>query len=855
MTRRLELMLFGACAVAMAAPTYAQDISYDIPAGDLATVLDAYGRQAAREVVYRVEDVRGARSPGVRGPMSPDAALRALLTGTGFTFERDGSGAVAIVRQRAGANASGPADGGQNAIVVTGSRIRGAPVAAQVITQTQEEMRNAGFSNLGDVARSLPQSFSGGQNPQVGLNTPGLPNQNVNSASSLNLRGLGPDATLTLLNGHRVAYDSAHQAVDISAIPLAAVDRIEIVADGASAIYGSDAVGGVANVILRRDYSGAYTSARFAAATDGGNVQQEYNVVAGTTWSSGGLMAVYAYNENTPIMAGQRSFTQNLFPEYTLYPEQEHHNALATGHQRINDTISLSFDALYSHRTSVTKSPSTETDPYFIRGGYREPTTEAYSIAPRAEIEINPRWRAAAQFVYAGDNTTLNTENYQNGALSSLSPGYYDNTTISAEISADGELLATRAGSIMAAFGGGYRDSRLRSYLATVNAAGTTVANNYDESRESYYGYGEIFVPLIAPESNSPIGDRLSVNISGRYEKYPGVDELFTPKLGVIYRPIADVELKGSWGKSFKTPTLYQQHVRGIAYLDPATNYGGAADQTSIRLSGGNPDLKAERATTYSFTASVEPSGIPGLRVEASYFNVNYRDRITQPAASYAGILLNPAYVELITLNPTPAEIDAAITGLSGGLQNRTDAPFDPATVGSLIDGRFINVSSQKLQGVDVQARYVTGDRETGRITFSIAASYLHSTQQLTGVLPSVDLAGNIFNPPHLKGRVGASWEDTTTTLSAYVGHTGSVTDTRFPDQYDVDGVTTVDVILRHSIESGPLSAFDITASVLNVLNAKPEQIQSTSVSLPQYDATNYSPVGRFVSLTIGRAW
>lgn len=97
----------------------------------------------------------------------------------------------------------------------------------------------------------------------------------MNSASSANLRGLGADATLTLLNGHRLPYDSALQGVDISAIPLAAVDRIEILPDGASAIYGSDAVGGVVNVVLRRDFEGVTTSAQVGASTAGGNWRQQ----------------------------------------------------------------------------------------------------------------------------------------------------------------------------------------------------------------------------------------------------------------------------------------------------------------------------------------------------------------------------------------------------------------------------------------------------------------------------------------------------------------------------------------------------------------------------------------------------
>ena len=163
---------------------------------------------------------------------------------------------------------------GDNAIVVTGTRIRGARIIGDTISLDRETIVEAGQIDLGEAIRSLPQNFSGGQNPGIGSGA-GFANSNVNSASSANLRGLGPDATLTLLNGHRLPYDSAFAGVDISSIPLAAVDRIEVVPDGASALYGSDAVAGVVNVILRRDFEGITTSAQIGASTDGGNFRQQ----------------------------------------------------------------------------------------------------------------------------------------------------------------------------------------------------------------------------------------------------------------------------------------------------------------------------------------------------------------------------------------------------------------------------------------------------------------------------------------------------------------------------------------------------------------------------------------------------
>src|SRR3546814_5863826 len=132
-------------------------------------------------------------------------------------------------------------------VTVTGTRIRCCTPPAPVITSGIENIREEGFADLGEVIRSGPQNFSGGQNPGVvaAVGSGNTYNQNVTGGSSLNLRGAGADATLTLLNGRRRSYGGLYDSVDISAIPVEAVDRIEIVADGASAIYGSDAIAGV----------------------------------------------------------------------------------------------------------------------------------------------------------------------------------------------------------------------------------------------------------------------------------------------------------------------------------------------------------------------------------------------------------------------------------------------------------------------------------------------------------------------------------------------------------------------------------------------------------------------------------
>src|SRR3546814_18872294 len=104
-----------------------------------------------------------------------------------------------------------------DAIIVTGSRIRNVPVASPVITLDQESIRDSGQSNVADAVRTIPQNFGGGQNPGIGFNVPEASGADVGGGSSVNLRGLGSDDTLTLLNGHRLSYLAATHSNDISA--------------------------------------------------------------------------------------------------------------------------------------------------------------------------------------------------------------------------------------------------------------------------------------------------------------------------------------------------------------------------------------------------------------------------------------------------------------------------------------------------------------------------------------------------------------------------------------------------------------------------------------------------------------
>ena len=275
-------------------------------------------------------------------------------------------------------------------VLVTGSRIKGAVTASPKITITAVQIKEEGKTDLGQVIRDIPENFSGGQNPGVLSSTGGTnrDNYNANGGSAFNLRGLGPGATLTLLNGKRLNYSADINAVDISAIPLAAVDHIDVVTDGASAIYGSDAVAGVANVILRRDYDGLTAAVRGGTTTRGGATEYQVSLTGGTTWQSGGFLLAYDRGHSNAILARDRKYVTGLDDPTSLFPEAAHDSILFSGHQRLGSAVTFSLDALYNRRENEELQSSGGINFQFGN------KTRGFSISPELEIDIAGGWTA-----------------------------------------------------------------------------------------------------------------------------------------------------------------------------------------------------------------------------------------------------------------------------------------------------------------------------------------------------------------------------------------------------------------------------------------------------------------------------
>lgn len=199
------------------------------------------------------------------------------------------------------------------AVRVVGSRIKRAEIEgpAPVVIISRDVFEAEGFNTVGDVLETLTQntaaSFTGDQ-----AVTGFTPNAQV-----INLRSLGPGYTLTLINGKRPAqypqpYNRDNNVVNTRAIPTAMVERIEILTGGASAIYGSDAVAGVVNIVLRNSYDGHYVRGQIGTTAEGGGDEFRGEFVGGKTTDRWSTIYALQYTTAEPVFATQRDFLSDL---------------------------------------------------------------------------------------------------------------------------------------------------------------------------------------------------------------------------------------------------------------------------------------------------------------------------------------------------------------------------------------------------------------------------------------------------------------------------------------------------------------------------------------------------------------
>ncbi|CTP86219.1 TonB-dependent receptor [Xanthomonas translucens pv. arrhenatheri LMG 727] len=232
-----------------------------------------------------------------------DAVVLALVAGAGV-----------------GINTASAQDAGTGAtnldrIEVTGSRIRSVDVetAQPVFTVSSEEIKKSGLVSVGDVLQNLTVSGT-----QTFSKAAVLSSNAEQGGQYVNLYNLGEQRTLVLVNGKRWTSSLAGYT-DMSTIPAALIDRIEVLKDGASAIYGSDAIAGVVNIILRKNFDGAEVSALIGQNSRGDGQKEAYSFTLGASGERSSIIFGANYTKEDPVWAKDRVLTRTQFgPNHPL---------------------------------------------------------------------------------------------------------------------------------------------------------------------------------------------------------------------------------------------------------------------------------------------------------------------------------------------------------------------------------------------------------------------------------------------------------------------------------------------------------------------------------------------------------
>ena len=895
--RKHALISCAAAALALSSASLAQSAEthdIDIAPQDLGSALMEFGTQTGNEVLFVDADVAGKVTKGVEGAYTKDNAIELLLNDSGVKYRQNIDGTLlvgqAVIQQASLGEESNPEpfrvaqlDQGddvreialnredeervEDTIVVTGTSIRGViPESSPLDVYTQSDIRNLGATNPRELLARLPQNLSS----SVDFGGDEIFRQpNRNQINSPDLRGLGQGSTLVLLNGRRLPLSNSGSAVDVSTIPVAAIERVEVLSDGASSIYGTDAVGGVVNFILKEELDGAVTTLTGSTVTDGGYRSGEINQLLGTSWGSGNVLASLTVSSAAPLEGKDRDFV-TLLPRY-LSPVDQGYHAFVSGRQDVNNQLSIYGDFLYSSRD--------------VKSLYRQ-ISDTNTIVNNDEIE-QVFATIGADYVLSEHLTFELVASYGSTENESLLTRFDDNGTITEDIfdepyeslelisKLDGRLFEFAGKEVLFAFGGGHFAEELKSVR---QFGGATTGSDVELDRETNYVFGELQIPLINAEDSFPLVDRMEINISGRYTDTSDAGDSFDPKIGLVWAFSDALKMRGTYGTSFRAPRLNEiapsdasvlvlpVDLFGISNPDPFSD-----DRSTVyflQTFPSNPNLEPESAESFTVGFDFKPEFVPGLSVSTTYFNIDYSDRIDVPTADVFRALANPDLFADVIRSATLDELGATLANattlfdLSGNNLSLMSTPQEVnAAVTQIYDLSIANISSLSTDGLDFSVDY-QNSIGVGELSLGGAVTYLLSNdQKLTNSSPVDDRLDLITNPVDFRLRAYAGIANGNWSGRLNLNYVDSYENIPESGQTAIDSWTTIDLVSNYTFPADGgsfLSGTDVRVTVQNVFDEDPPFAANafSGVTNPiGFDPANANPFGRILSVQLVRTW
>lgn len=890
---RLKAAMAGASTVILAAaapPCWAQEQtrSFDIPPQSLASALVEYSRQSGIVIVVPADLTTGKRAPAVHGALTADAALALLLAGSGLNPQQRPEGGLTLVARADASRPSVLGAAGQPApstfaadrVIITGTNLRGvAPESSPVQVYTQDDMRKAGVTTAEQFIRTLPQNFGGGATDLM-RTAPNNPNTNLNTGGGVgaNLRGLGAGSTLTLLNGRRLAPSSAiGDFVDLSLIPMAAIERVEVLTDGASSIYGGDAVAGVINFVLKDAFEGAETSLRYGGVTSGDMSEYRLGQTLGARWSGGSVLGVYeTYKRDNLLLADRPSisaYSQSNGQAINrgsvdLLPQRKRDSLMLSFRQAAGDDLTFSAMALYSDQ-SVSGAVT------LANGQILDTDRDSQSGVVQGELEyhISSRWRARIDATYGRLRVDTFTRIQNPSGFSDGQEARSDVWGAGALI--DGPLFRLAAGEVKTALGVAYRSEDF--LFGTANTVGSN-----DGKRDVTAFFGEILVPIVGAPNALPGVRRLELNLSGRRDDYTDFGASSNPKIGLLWSPVEGLNLRSSWGTSFAPPPLGRVGANdrtGTVY-----RFGQLLDTLGVQASDpalrnmnllhgfGTASVDLEPETSRAFTTGLDyrvTRGDHSFSLSSTYYDIEYEGRLGRtpvpPSVPSATVSSNLAFINpgafpanAIVFNPAPEAVQALVATFSlppRYLHGLT--ADDPISIISVVD-MIRNLALTNTRGVDLIVNYdVLTD--AGRFSAGLNANYAFEfLQQAAVTTPSVDVLNTLYNPIDLQIAANLGFARGGFSANARLNYKDRYRTDNSATGRPVGDWTTLDLsaVYRFADGSDWRDGFEIGLSVSNLFDRMPPRTPTyASFTLLGFDPTNASPLGRFVALDIRKSF
>ena len=885
------------------------------------------------------------------------ASLSALLLGVPAAAQQ----AADEVEPADAADASQP-EQQDTAIVVTGSRLRGvAPVGSSVLSLGRDDIANASAVTVDRIIKEIPQNFDLGVSENSRGQSGG--SGNITYGNSVNLRGIGPYATLVIIDGHRVTSNS--RSIDPSVLPSLGVERIEVVADGASAIYGSDAVAGVVNIIPRRSLDGGEFFARNGISDDGDFSEQIVGLALGKRFSRGQFMIAGEHVERSNLSGDDRPFfvsnqvpfggsdgrttrcspgtiraggttyaipqggvtqatagslvagTRNLcelLRGQDLIPEQTYNTLNSTGTFDVTDWLSVFYDAFYSKRefhrrgSYITLSNATvpQTNAFFVRPpgfagtsygidymalelprGDTSGFAKSWQVTPGIRIRLPHDFQfealvgrgktndfsgaytgvnnAAVNAALASSNPAAALDIYGLGRTNPavlanlanqifLAPTNGDLWTYAARL--NGTLLSLPGGDVKVATG--YERQDFNVALGSARGAPTVpiTFRHFGRKVDSYYG--ELYVPIFGPGNAIPGFDRLELNAAVRHDKYSDVGSTTNPKFGINWSPLHAVNLRASYGTSFRAPTIPE--IYGNSNNLFVQNYSNPAGGTivGVALSGQNLDLKPETAKTWSVGGDVQP--LSRLRFGVTYWSVQYDNQVIANLSNLA-ILGSESFYAGTGIILRGAEAAARVAALNASGVAFVGSPPNPVTL--FVDGRGQNLGSSITRGIDFTADWGFDLSDNDIVTLTASGTYLTKYEvAVTSTAPQIDRLNIIFNPLRFKSRTSANWEHGPVTARLTWSHVNGYLNNVPSIPQHVGSFDPIDLALTFKLGDEGASGFvakgiSATVEVRNLFDEAPPYVNITPSGNGSggYDATAADPIGRLFAISVRKSF